>query len=267
MVNSKHNDKMRRVAIELVIDKGKSQAEVSKNLNIPRSTLNDMIKRYRIHNDYEKGQREVARRIVLNDEIKSNLLQLIQDNCTVTLGSMIEKLNLQVSQSTVWRWLKSLGISFKMTRPVPQSRNSIPVKLERGNYATWYTNLPIDRRYGKVIFIDESPFSLRLLRAHGRSLVGTTPNPVVQNNRGPNITMILAVSAISLVHCEAIIDGVNTAIFQQFLSKVHEVLGGEDFIIVMDNVKFHHSNLAFYDQYRCQVMFLHQVLAIPKPLR
>lgn len=95
-----------------------------------------------------------------------------------------------------------------------------------------------------------------MLRAHGRSPVGSTPNPVVVNSRGPNVTMILAVSAISIVHCEAITGGVNCAIFQDFMKKIKEVLGDGDYIMVMDNVRFHHSNMEFYDDYPHELKYL-----------
>lgn len=246
----------RKNAIDLIVKDGKSLSQVAFDFKIPKSTLSGMVKRFRETETYEYGIRGGAKNVKITENTKAQLLKLIEDDCTITLQSMIEKLNLNVSQTTVWRWLKSFKISFKMTRQVPQSRNCAAVKQERREYANWYTNLPIGVRYEKLIFIDESPFSLHMLRAHGRSPIGTTPNPIVINSRGPNVTMILAVSALSVVYCEAVTVGVNCDIFQEFLNKVRDVLGGEDYIIVMDNVRFHHSNMEFYDEYPYEIKYL-----------
>ena len=104
--------------------------------------------------------------------------------------------------------------------------------------------------------MDESPFNLHMLRTHGRALRGVTPNPIVQNSRGPNITMILAVSGKGVVHCEANFRSVNTDTFQEYLKRIHTIVGHGDSIIVMDNVRFHHANQEFYDNFALEVHYL-----------
>ena len=253
---TEHSNEKRALVIQFVIEEGKSQAETSRQLKIPRSTVSDIIRAYYCDGRIIKSKTGGSRNVLLTEDLKTMLLQLIHDDCTITLQSMIEKLNLSVNRSTVWRWLKILNISFKMTRQVPKSRNCQGVKVERERYANWYTSLPLNVRYRNLVFIDESPFSLHLLRSHGRSIVGTTPNPVVQNSRGRNVTMIVAVNALNIIHCEAIMENVNHPIFQNFLQKLEVILGDEDFVIVMDNVRFHHTNQDFYDSYPYEIHYL-----------
>ena len=146
-----------------------------------------------------------------------------------------------------------MNTTFKLVTTAPQSRNCESVKLDRKRYAEWFPGIPIDRRYEKIIYVNESPLSLHMIRNHCRALRGQTPNPVVMNSRGDNITMILAVSAISVVRCEAVFENVNHLTFQAFLKKLEDVLRDErDSINVMDNIRFHHSNHQFYDNYRCE---------------
>ena len=251
-----HSNEKRALVIDSVIHKGKSQAETARNLSVPKSTVSDIIKAYHDEGRSSKASKGGSKTQILSDVVKGEILQLINDDCTITLQSIVEKLNLAVHRSTLWRWLKALNITFKMTRSIPKSRNSHDVKVERERYANWYANLPLDTRYKNLVFIDESPFSLHLLRSHGRSLAGTTPNSVVQNSRGRNVTMILAVNALNVISCEAILGSVNHVIFQEFLNKLKNILGEGNFIIVMDNVRFHHTNAEFYDNYPYEVHYL-----------
>lgn len=251
-----HSNDMRETVIDLVVNQGKKQSQVSKDLRIPKSTLYGIIKDYRLTEKINKSQKGGSRNITLTQDVKSSLIALINDDCTITLQSMIDKLNLTVHPSTIWRWLKAMNMTFKIARSIPQSRNCDSVKMERKMYAEWYINIAIDRRYNNIIFVDESPFTLHMLRNHGRALRGQTPNPVVTNSRGDNITMILAVSATNVVHCEAIFTNVNHIIFQEFLSKLEQILGDGDYTIVMDNVRFHHSNSEFYDEYDYEIHYL-----------
>ena len=251
-----HSNEKWEMVIDAIFFKGKSQAQAARDLNIPKSTVNNIVKAYNQNERTSKLKKGGSRNTTLTDNLKERLLKLIDDDCTITLQSMIEKLNLSVHRSTVWRWLKALNISFKMTRSIPEKRNCSEVKLERICYADWYQAIHMDLRYKNLVFIDESPFSLHMLRSHGRSLVGTTPNPVVENSRGRNVTMILAISAISVVSCEAVLGGVNHVIFQDFLTKLKDILGDGEYIILMDNVKFHHSNKEFYDDYPYEIHYL-----------
>lgn len=248
------NDR-KRIA-ELVVDQAKPQIEVAKIFNIKKSTVFDIVKRYRETGSVSKLKKGGAKNIIFTSEIKEKLLKLILDNCTITLSEMICKLEINVSIVTVWRWLKSMEITLKLTRPVPLSRNSDRVKDLRKDYAEWYQRMPPPYRYTKHVYVDESPFHLHMLRSYGRAPKGVTPNPILQNNKGKNITMILAVSGFGVVHCEAIFSNVNTEIFQQFLLNVQSAVGNNDFTITMDNCSIHHSNNEFYDNFEPEIHYL-----------
>ena len=86
-----------------------------------------------------------------------------------------------------------------MTHSLAERRNDPSVKEERISYPNWYNGLPINKKYRNVIYIDESPFHLNLIRSHGWARRGETPNPIVNNSRGGNVTMILAVICINII--------------------------------------------------------------------
>ena len=58
----------------------------------------------------------------LTDEIKTRLRQFVRDHPDATLAEIKERLGLDGSLSTIDRWLKKLGLSFKKSPSTPQSK-------------------------------------------------------------------------------------------------------------------------------------------------
>ena len=167
---------------------------------------------------------------IINDEIKNQIRNLLDDNSTKTLEEIKLTLNLNVTIKTLWTWVKNLGYTYKLVRPVYEKRNNMEIKLERQEYIRWYISLLPSQKLKNIIYIDESPFSLHLLRKHGWEKRGETPNPIIRP-RSNNINMILAVYG-----------SVNAQVFSEFLSECCSILGTEEnYIFIMDNVSFHHS--------------------------
>ena len=58
----------------------------------------------------------------LSEQTKTRLRQHVADHPDATLAEIKEQLELEVSLSTIDRWLKKLGLSFKKSRFTPPSR-------------------------------------------------------------------------------------------------------------------------------------------------
>jgi|SRR5580700_6372318 transposase len=67
----------------------------------------------------------------LTDELKTQLSQLVKDRPHATLAEIKQHLALDVSLSTVDRWLRKLGLSFKKSPSMPPSRTG-PTSPKRG---------------------------------------------------------------------------------------------------------------------------------------
>jgi transposase len=67
----------------------------------------------------------------LTDEIKTQLAQIVANRPDATLAEIKKQLSLDVSLSTVDRWLKKLGLSFKKSPSMPPSRTG-PTLPKRG---------------------------------------------------------------------------------------------------------------------------------------
>lgn len=72
-----------------------------------------------------------GRRGKLTDELKTQLSQFVKDHPDATLAEIKQHLKLDVSISTVDRWLKKLGLSFKKSRSTPASKTG-PMSQRRG---------------------------------------------------------------------------------------------------------------------------------------
>lgn len=233
---------LRRIILRMIDEEGKSQREVSRVLQIPRTTIESIMQSYRATNSILPCHPAVSHRRILTEEIKARIRNLVNDNTTVTIDEIQRNLDVGVHNTTIWRWVRSLGYTYKMTRPIYERRNDDRTKEDRFVYVNWYLGLSHLYRYRNLIFIDESPFSLHMFRGHSWAPRGQTPNPIIHPRR-QNVTMILAISGSNLIHCEAITSGVNATIFGAFLTTIFGILGTvEPFTLVMDNVRFHHSS-------------------------
>lgn len=67
----------------------------------------------------------------LTDPLKTQLNELVNNRPDATLSEIKKQLGLEVSLSTIDRWLRKLGLSFKKSRSTPASRTG-PMSPRRG---------------------------------------------------------------------------------------------------------------------------------------
>ncbi|KII66041.1 hypothetical protein RF11_10147 [Thelohanellus kitauei] len=109
-----------------------------------------------------------------------------------------------------------------------RKRNNPEIKAERREYVLWYQSILPHLRYSHIVYVDESK--------------GTTPNLILTNSRGQNVTMLLAIICYNIIQCDAVVGyGVDAETFSSFPRRLVAVFGEGDFTIVMDNVRFHHT--------------------------
>jgi transposase len=61
----------------------------------------------------------------LTDELKTQLGRFVKDHPDATLAEIKKQLGLDASLSTIDRWLKKLGLSFKKSPSTPPSRTAL----------------------------------------------------------------------------------------------------------------------------------------------
>ncbi|KII66775.1 hypothetical protein RF11_15241 [Thelohanellus kitauei] len=156
--NKEINLDARKIIIKMVINDGKTRRETARTLRISHSAVNKIIKKYNESGDVEAGRRGGSKHTVISDEMKQRIVQLINDNTTTTIEGIKNTIQCPVSLVTVWRWVKELGYTYKITRPVYQKINDETSKNLRREYVRWYNSLNPTYRYRNLIYIDQMSF-------------------------------------------------------------------------------------------------------------
>ncbi|KII60279.1 hypothetical protein RF11_15376 [Thelohanellus kitauei] len=252
------SDGVRQTIIKSVIEEGKPQIMVSRTLNVKKSTINRIIKKYREDGVTVACKKGGNRPTLLDDEMKKRIIETINDDCTISVDGIIKKLNLEVHSTTVWRWLKKINYSWKLIRPFPVKRNDPDVKSQRKSYCEWYQTVDPLRKNIDIIYIGESSFNLHMMRVHDRRKKEITTNSILPINRGYSITMFLALNCNNIINAEALLTpSVNSQIFKEFMTKLLTLLERErEYIVVMGNVSFCQSDDEFYESYPYKIMWL-----------
>ncbi|KAI7810267.1 hypothetical protein IRJ41_023891, partial [Triplophysa rosa] len=180
--------------------------------------------------------------------IRNNAIKLTEIRDSV-LADNITFANIHsISITTISRVLKKHQVRMKQLYTVPFERNSDQVKQLRNH------NVQIESRQTPhvFIFVDEAGFNLAKTRRRGRNLIEKRATMDVPGQRGTNITMCAAIYTNGLLLHKPLTGPYNTERLLSFLDDLYgRVLVGEErdavrrnqptFIIVWDNVAFHHS--------------------------
>ncbi|KII66828.1 hypothetical protein RF11_02427 [Thelohanellus kitauei] len=111
-IGDKVPDELRRVVIKLVIEEGKSYLEASNILHIKIPTINRIVKIYRDNNTAVSGKKGGHKPASLNEEMKRKLVETINDDITIRIDGIIEKLHLSVHTTTIYRKAGDQGAGF-----------------------------------------------------------------------------------------------------------------------------------------------------------
>ena len=130
-------------------------------------------------------------------------------------------------------------------RIIGESRNSDTVKIQGINYIKQC--LSIKAQGIQIIFIDKSPWNIRVYNRYGRSKKGTPCTVEAKTERVENLVAIAGISNIKGVEQVYIVRGtVDAIVFKNFILKRLSKLT-EPTILVMDNVRFHHDTSIIED--------------------
>ena len=245
----KHIDSEDREIIIEMSQNGYSRKEISKCLKISYSSVSRIIVQSR-EGILKDGQRGGARNVKLTPDASKLINDSIIENPIVTVAKLTQKLNehnFNVTESCVSKHMNHGGmekhgydkLTLKKVCVIGEARNSDTVKEQRINYIKHY--LSIKTQGIPIIFIDESPWKVRVYNRYGRSKKGTPCIVEAPTERIENIVAIAAISNIKGVEQVDIIRGtVDATVFKNFIFKLLSKLT-EPTALVMDNVRFHHD--------------------------
>jgi len=177
------------------------------------------------------------------DRIQENL----DEDCALTLSNLIaivrDEFEVTVCVATMHKAIGRFRYSLKRTQNITIAADSPANEVLRLDYARWYIRMTLAGR--KIIFIDEVGFQVNMRVSQGRSPIGVRAQNRVPALRTRNMNIMAAIHDTGMTHF-SILDrnsnAVECAHFIDDLAAARDRLQiPADAIIVLDNVRFHHS--------------------------
>lgn len=221
---------------------GEDYTILARELGIKKDTAYRIVKFDRLGSS-RRGKGRNQQNGKLNNEMKRFVCHCVDDEPTITLKRICQKLNdehnIMVSDSTIARVLVGHLYSLKKVENIPQARNSPENKEKRATYAQWFR----DHADESFIFYDECGFDLWQTRNRGRAKVGVPVRRVINSQKTPHVTLLLAVSPnVGVVSYQVMSGGAKkadvTAFITRMLTTANEK-GLYNMNVVIDNAPAH----------------------------
>lgn len=159
------------------------------------------------------------------------LIDIINSNCLLTLKEIKTKLNINIHQTTVWRWLKKLNYTMKKVRRITLTDKNTPEIKQQFKKNIKQLN-PKD-----MLFLDEVGFQIEMYKSKGWSLKGLRCIYKGKIKGHKNITGVFTISTTNIVNYKLYKRGVNSDIFVSYLKDSNI----KNKTLVMDNYRVHHT--------------------------
>ena len=236
--------------IARLIEREKTTKEICELVSLSKATVcraikNIMEKGVEYINAYDAKYLEARQssRINHQDEIAFNLVEnLLKENPSITQKGIQDWLmqnGILASQPKISRIIEKLNYTRKRLSKLPEGRN-LPENLEKRRE---YVLSAINHQDSDFIFVDETGFNLHTNKYYGYAPPNCKAFKTVPNNRGRNCSLICAMSLRGIIAYKIIPGSVNSKIFSEFITdNLKPNISQEEKVLVMDNVKFHHSN-------------------------
>ena len=106
---------------------------------------------------------------------------------------------INVSISTIARYLEGRLYTMKKLESIPINRNTIEIKEARPDHAFWLQSQ--HESGGRFCYVDETGFGLYTARTRGRAVKGLPARKIVCNQRTPHITILCTICPnIGMIH-------------------------------------------------------------------
>lgn len=222
-----------------------TRREAAEQVGIPYSSLCKLYKSYCENGNILPAPRRRGKKA---PSLTENDLQLLKtwldDDCGKTLRELQSLLLLQTNKHVSLETIRQATLGFhytlKRSTTVPHAADTEQLWQVRSEHAAWFIQSGFPN--GKVICIDETGFQVAMRRTRGRSRAGTPAIMKVPAKKTRNITVIAAISFNTVIHYKILDGNGNEERFIQFLQELTNLLIGDVYTLVMDNVRFHRTD-------------------------
>ena len=232
---------------------------LAEQLGIKAKTAYGIISRYRTNNQIDARVRGGDNNRKVDDEMREAISGIIERNPLVTLQEINNILRNSlpnkpiVCQSTVANTIDGMLYSLKAVVDIPEQRNTHETKVSRRDYATW---MAVNGNVRKV-YLDECGYNIWTKRSRGRARIGQQAVRRVQQQKGRNLTLIVAVcEEIGLAHYIIQEGGMTREIFVGFLTELSALIGQQnEAFFIFDNTRAHFNVSDHHENHQCKISF------------
>ena len=225
---------------------GSTVIQISTIMNINRTTVHSIIRRFLLTGSSESLPRGGVRPRKITNEISNAIKRWVDEDCGLSLSALVRKVmndyNIVVSISTIVRCITAFNYTLKRIHYIPERRND-PANIElRRIYALEFIGLGRRFSESELYFIDEAGFNVSMRVSRGRSLIGTDAVLTVPSLRARNISICCAINVGSIIHYETKTSAYNSGSYIIFLRNLLNNLalnGKLRGVLIMDNVNLH----------------------------
>lgn len=240
------NPEMRQRIIHAYIQEKKSYTQIAMIFGCHRTTVKRIIDAYNVEGRSTTKIRKSGRPQILTDDHKKSIQKYIDDNCSIPLRAIKQRLekehSISPSLSSILRGINSFSYTLKRTSLIPKRRNDANAINDRFLYASKFLQFVSECDGENFIFVDEVGFNVSMRCRRGRSLKGTRAVHIVPTIRSRNISICSAITKNGHFYDEKSTKPFNSESFASFLERLFEKI--ETFhiinpILILDNVRFH----------------------------
>ena len=207
--------------------------------NISKSTLYNWVNSFQKFKTIFKSNIRPKYNSKITNEIQNFIVTCVIKKSIFTIKNLKRRIfkifSVHISKSSIYRILKINNITHKKI-----NNKFVPNKQNTKKLVTNFLNTIKSYDSDKIISIDESSFDTNLRPIYGWNKKGRPLKKIIKCPRKKRKTLTLAVSNNKIIGYSLVNGASNNIIFKKFLQT--QVLPKiKNSVILMDNVKFHHS--------------------------
>jgi len=197
-----HSDDIRACVLKMRAD-GKSWGQIERTTSVAERTARHWVTQHEAEGRMTKKPRGGSHHVVYSAAVHAQVVSAQENDAALRLSDLQQQLALSAGSpqpcfATLYNWLHAADFTTKRMQKYATQRNTAATKEKRKQ---WVTDVGSKLTAETAVFIDESPFSMTLMRGNGRSRKGQPALGVVPAIRGKNHSVIAAISpSVGLLH-------------------------------------------------------------------